>query len=178
MNLSAGNYSLTLLKLGTTSLTFPKFYQFSLDFTSFRSSIFFMMLKILEVAILPFGTSSFFFSSLPSLLGPGTFILFSKMDFFLRIGGRPVTAPSGSDFSFFYRALETVFESCGGSEPKLSRLQAFVSLLGYSLVCSTGYILANIISFFSTIAYFVCSKAGLSLGCTGFSFFYGGKIAS
>jgi hypothetical protein len=159
---------LTLLRLGALSFTFPKFYQFSLDFTSFLSSIFLKRLNIFEVAILPLAPSSFFVSSFPSLFGAEILILFSNMDFFLRMGGRPVTAPSGSAFSFLYRALETLFESCGGSGPKLSPLQVFASWFGCSFI---GYILANVISFFSGTAYFFGSTAGLSIGCTGFSIF-------
>lgn len=71
-----------------------------------------------------------------------------------------MTAPRGSGFSFRYRALETLFESCGGSGPKLSPLHAFASLFGWSFAGSTAYILANAISFLSGTTYFLSYTTG------------------
>lgn len=90
----------------------PKFYQFSIDFTYFLSSNFFIMLKILEGAILPFCASYFFFSS-PDYFVPmvSLLLLVSNSDFFFKMGGRPVTDASGSCFSFFYGKFDVLFES-------------------------------------------------------------------
>lgn len=91
---------------GVLSFGFPKFSQFYIDLLSSLSPNFLIMLNIFELAILPLLSSFFFYSLLSFVFG-----LLSKMDLFLRMGGRPVTAAKGS-FYLFSVMLEEGFESC------------------------------------------------------------------
>ena len=126
-NFSAGNSQLALLIVADTFYFLPKFYQVSIDFISFLSSNFFMMLKILEGGILPLCNSSFLFSSPDCFKGTvGLLLLVSKMDFFFKMGGRPVTDARGSCLSFFYGKFSALFES-------MFQLSPLVTLIYWSV---------------------------------------------